>query len=166
MYVRLSACLFMCLFVCLWCDNSRMLQHIITKLDPDRDCVSLQKLIIFLGQRSNNKITRLKSRSNFLIAITLLILELEGGSKAPIVGNAFGYWGNLLNFRWHFPWKSCLGPQYLIKFENFEFFNIALVWHQIWKDNHKLSSKKYCWRCWRHPWRHSPASNLAFYIHV
>ena len=60
---------------------------------------SVQKPIVFLGQRSNNEVTRLKSASNFESAITPSIFELERRSKAPDVGNWTGYLDNLTNLR-------------------------------------------------------------------
>ena len=98
------------MFVCLLRDNSRKLQHI-TKLDTDKDHGSLQKPMFYLGHRSNNEVMTLKSRSNFEIAITPFIFKLQHRSMAQNVGNALGYWGNILNFRWHF-W-----PKFDIRYE-------------------------------------------------
>ena len=105
-YVPLTVCL----FVCLLRDNSRRLQHI-TKLDTNKDHGSVKKPMIYLGHRSNNEVMTLKSRSNFEIAITPLIFKLEHRSMAQNVGNALGYWGNILNFQWHF-W-----PKFYIRYK-------------------------------------------------
>ena len=49
-----SALSFVCLFACIFCDNSRTLQQIITKLYPYVYLGTVQKPIVFLGQKSNN----------------------------------------------------------------------------------------------------------------
>ena len=47
-------------------------------------------------------ITRSQNKSNFEIAISPSILELERRSKAQNVGNANGYLSGIFNFRYHF----------------------------------------------------------------
>ena len=45
-------------------------------------------------------------------------------------------------------------------FENFEIFNTASIWPQIWKDRPKLCQKIWWW--WRHRWRHRVASKFLY----
>ena len=127
-YVRLTVCYlpkfsilasmfvwrFVRLFVCphgpCGHDTGRTVWPIITKLDTNMDPWSGQKPIVFLGQRSNNWVTRSRNRSEFKIAITLSIFKLECRSKAQNVGHAPGFPDKVLNFRWHFRRKSSPQP--------------------------------------------------------
>ena len=65
---------------------------------------------------------RSKSRSNFEIAISLLIFELECRSKAQNVENWTGYLVVILNFRLDFRLTNSPGPQNGGHFKNFEKF--------------------------------------------
>ena len=92
----LSVCLSVRLFVCL--SGLRLLagyrsHHLTNHHQTWPKCVSWSSLepLYYLGQRSNNWVTRSKSRSIFKITITLLIFKLQRRSKAQNVGNALGY---------------------------------------------------------------------------
>ena len=69
-YVRLTVCLSVRLSVCLARDTGRNFLTIVAKLGPHMKSCTSKNPIVFLGQRSNNWVTRSKSRSNFVIAIT------------------------------------------------------------------------------------------------
>ena len=58
--------------------------------------------------------TRAKIMSNFRIAITPLILELERRSTAQNAGNDLGYLVNITYFLWHFSEKSELWSHYSV----------------------------------------------------
>ena len=60
----------------------------------------------FVGQRSNNEVTKSKRRSRLRIAITPLILKLERRSKVQNVGNCTGFLVIELNFRLDFRLQS------------------------------------------------------------
>ena len=76
-YVRLTVCLFVCLSVCVCCNTGRTVRQINTKLSPHMELGCEKGPIVFLGQRSNNYVTRSKNMSHFEIAIALSIFELE-----------------------------------------------------------------------------------------
>ena len=102
---------------------------------------SVQKFVVFQGQRSNKQVTRLKSRSSFKIAITSLIFELQCRSKARNVGNSMAYLVVWPKFRYNCRYKNSTWPQNGGHFEIFKIFQIGSFWHQIWKDRQKLSPK-------------------------
>ena len=97
--------------------------------------------MVFVGQKSHNQITRLKSRSNFEIAITRSIFELERRTKSQNVESGMAYLGVGLKFRYNFGFKNSPRPQYGGHFEDFEIFQIGSFWHLIWKDRPKLTQK-------------------------
>ena len=89
------------------------------------ECGPSQTCIVFVGHRSNNQVTRSKSRSNFEIAITPSIFKLERRAKFQNIGNDMAYLGVGLNFRYNFRFKRSPGPQNGGHFENFEILKIG-----------------------------------------
>ena len=63
--------------------------------------------------------------SNFEIAITPLIFELERRTKSQNVGNGMAYLAVGLSFRYNFRFKNAPQPQNGGYFENFEIFEIG-----------------------------------------
>ena len=68
---------------------------------------------------------RSKSRSNFEIAITSSIFELECRTKCQNVANGMAYLGVGLDIRYNFQFKRSPGPQNGGHFENFKIFQIG-----------------------------------------
>ena len=89
-----------CLSVCLERDTGRSFWLIVNKLGPYMECYTRQKPAVFLGQQSDNLVTRLKSRWYFKIVITPSNFKLERRSKAQNVGNCIGYPNDAIKFRW------------------------------------------------------------------
>ena len=112
---------------------------------------------------------RSKSRSNFEIAITPLIFELERRTKSQNVGNGLAYLSVWHNFRYNVRFKIAPEPRNGGHIENFEIFKIGSFWHKIWKEHHKILHKECFWCSWLHWWRHSVTSKCVpkcAYIHV
>ena len=86
-------------------------------------------------------VIRSQSRSNFEIAISPSIFELERRSKVQNVGNANGYLSGIFHFRYNFRQKSSSRAQNGGHFENFEISNTVPIWPQIWKDHLKFCQK-------------------------
>ena len=63
--------------------------------------------------------------SNFEIAITPLIFELESRTKSQNVGNGMAYLAVGLSFRYNFRFKNAPQCQNGSYFENFEIFEIG-----------------------------------------
>ena len=63
--------------------------------------------------------------SNFEIAITPLIFELERQTKSQNVGNGMAYLAVGLSFRYNIRFKNAPQPQNGAYFENFEIFEIG-----------------------------------------
>ena len=131
----------MSLFVCNFFDTGHSFWRII-KLKQIMYLCHVTMPIVFLGQGWNNWVTRSRRRSNFEIAITQSILKLDRWSKAQNSGKTLGYQCDILNFRRHLWRKSFLQPQNIVSFENFSIFNIASIWHQVWKDHMHVIQKK------------------------
>ena len=102
----LSVCLSVCLFVCNIHDTGRTVQAINTKLGTYMYLGSGYGCIVFGVYDVIDDVIRSKNRSNFKIAITPSIFELELRSKAQNVGYWTGYLGDIPNFRWHLWRKS------------------------------------------------------------
>ena len=79
--------------------------------------IGLQMLLV-KGQitRSRGK----KNRSNFEIAITPSIVELERRTKAQNVGDSMAYRGIILNFQYNFQFNRLLWPQNGVHLKNLE----------------------------------------------
>ena len=170
--LRLLFHLFVCLFVCPECcsqDTGRTVWPIITKLDPNMYLGKGYKPIYYVGQRSNNWVTRSKSRSNFEITVTPSIFELQRRSKAQNLGNAPGYQYSIPNFRWHSRRKNSPGPQNFVTFENFKILKISEGSINLTSDmeqSYANNPRKSISCSWRHQWRHIMTTKSAFYIHV
>ena len=95
----ISDCPFICLSVRNFFDTGHSFLYIFTKLDPSVYLCHVTMPIVFRGQRSNNEVTRSKSRSNFEIVITQSIFELELRSNAQNVGYWTGYLDDIPIFR-------------------------------------------------------------------
>ena len=141
-YVRLTVCLSVCLSVCLFVcnihDTGRTVQAINTKLGTYMYLGSGYGCIVFGVYDVIDDVIRSKNRSNFKIAITPSICELELRSKAQNVGYWTGYLGDIPNFRWHLWRKSWPRPQIFVSFKNFVIFNIAWIWQQVSKDSMQI----------------------------
>ena len=83
-------------------DTDRSCWKIITILGPHMKNGPTHRPVVYLGKKSNNLVTSLKSMSNIKSVINLLIFTLERRSKAQNIGNALGNSNSTLNFRWHF----------------------------------------------------------------
>ena len=125
-YVRLTVCLSVCLFVCLFVcnvnDTGRTVQAINTKLGTCMYLGSGYGCIVFGVHDVIDDVIRSKNRSNFEIAITPSIFELECRTKSQKIGNGMAYLGVGLNFRYNFRFKRSPWPQNGGHFENFEIF--------------------------------------------
>ena len=86
-------------------------------------------------------VSRWQSRSNFKIAISPSIFQLERQLKFQNIGNAHGYLADIFNFQYHFGQKSLSRPQNGGHFENFGILITASIAPQIWKDRPKLCNK-------------------------
>ena len=148
-YVRLTVCLFVCylpkfrrnlqvcssdgLFVCLFVcnvnDTGRTVQAINTKLGTCMYLGSGYGCIVFGVHDVIDDVIRSKNRSNFEIAITPSIFELECRTKSQKIGNGMAYRGVGLNFRYNFRFKRSPWPQNGGHFENFEIFKIGSFWY-------------------------------------
>ena len=137
-FVCLSVCLSVCLFVCNIHDTGRTVQAINTKLGTYIYLGSGYGCIVFGVYDVIDDVIRSKNRSNFKIAITPSIFELELRSKAQNVGYWTGYLGDIPNFRWHLWRKSSPRPQIFVSFKNFVIFNIAWIWQQVSKDSMQI----------------------------
>ena len=88
-YVRLTVCLSVCLFVCLFVcnihDTGRTVQAINTKLGTYMYLGSGYRCILFGVDDIIDDVIKFKNRSNFEIAITPSIFEIERWSKAQNV---------------------------------------------------------------------------------
>ena len=134
MFVWRFVCLFVCLFVTRYRSQFSANHH--------QTWFTSQNCIVFIGQRSNNWVTKSKSRSIIEIAITPLIFELKRRSRAQNVGNGMAYIDMGLHFPYNIRFKRSPGPQNGGHFENFAIFQIGPFRHQIWKDRQKLSRKR------------------------
>ena len=94
-----SVCLSVCLFVCNIHDTGRTVQAINTKLSTYMYLGSGYRCIVFGVDGVIDDVIRSKNRSNFEIAITPSIFELELRSKAQNVGYWTGYPDDISNFR-------------------------------------------------------------------
>ena len=74
--------------------------------------------------------------------LTLLISKLERRPKAQNVRHWTGYLVIMHNIQWHGWRKSSVWPQNFVSFENFVIFNVALIWHQKWKDHVRITQDK------------------------
>ena len=132
-YVRLTVCLSVCLFVCLFVcnvnDTGRTVQAINTKLGTCMYLGSGYGCIVFGVHDVIDDVIRSKNRSNFEIAITPSIFELECRTKSQKIGNGMAYLGVWFNFRFNFRIKRSPWPQNGGHFENFEIFKIGSFWH-------------------------------------
>ena len=122
LFVCLSVCLFVCLFVCNVNDTGRTVQAINTKLGTCMYLGSGYGCIVFGVHDVIDDVIRSKNRSNFEIAITPSIFELECRTKSQKIGNGMAYLGVGLNFRYNFRFKRSPWPQNGGHFENFELF--------------------------------------------
>ena len=104
-YVRLTVCLSVCLFVCNVNDTGRTVQAINTKLGTIMYLGSGYGCIVFGVHDVIDDVIRSKNRSNFEIAITPSIFELECRTKSQKIGNGMAYRGVGLNFRYNFRFK-------------------------------------------------------------
>ena len=104
-YVRLTVCLSVCLFVCNVNDTGRTVQAINTKLGTCMYLGSGYGCIVFGVHDVIDDVIRSKNRSNFEIAITPSIFELECRTKSQKIGNGMAYLGVGLNFRYNFRFK-------------------------------------------------------------
>ena len=108
-YVRLTVCLSVCLSVCLFVcnvnDTGRTVQAINTKLGTCMYLGSGYGCIVFGVHDVIDDVIRSKNRSNFEIAITPSIFELECRTKSQKIGNGMAYLGVGLNFRYNFRFK-------------------------------------------------------------
>ena len=105
LFVCLSVCLFVCLFVCNVNDTGRTVQAINTKLGTCMYLGSGYGCIVFGVHDVIDDVIRSKNRSNFEIAITPSIFELECRTKSQKIGNGMAYLGVGLNFRYNFRFK-------------------------------------------------------------
>ena len=115
-------CLSVCLFVCNVNDTGRTVQAINTKLGTCMYLGSGYGCIVFGVHDVIDDVIRSKNRSNFEIAITPSIFELECRTKSQKIGNGMAYLGVGLNFRYNFRFKRSPWPQNGGHFENFEIF--------------------------------------------
>ena len=97
--------LFVCLFVCNVNDTGRTVQAINTKLGTCMYLGSGYGCIVFGVHDVIDDVIRSKNRSNFEIAITPSIFELECRTKSQKIGNGMAYRGVGLNFRYNFRFK-------------------------------------------------------------
>ena len=111
-----------CLSVCNVNDTGRTVQAINTKLGTCMYLGSGYGCIVFGVHDVIDDVIRSKNRSNFEIAITPSIFELECRTKSQKIGNGMTYLGVGLNFRYNFRFKSSPGPQNGGHFEIFEIF--------------------------------------------
>ena len=144
-----SPCVFVCLFVCLCvcvclsrCLSGRFdyeglvphKQYFAGTLLGMSSCASyVPRTHDVIGD-----VTRSQNRSNFDIDISPSICELEHRSKAQNVANAHGYLSGIISGK-----KSLLRAQNGGHFENYEIFNTASIWPQIWKDRPKFCQEKH-----------------------
>ena len=131
MFVWWFVCLSVCLSVRNFFETGHSFLYIFTKLDSSMHLCRLTKPIVFLGQKSNNWVTRSKVGQIGQSAITPPVFKLERRSNAQNVGNWTGYLDDIPNFRWHLWRKRTHGPQIFVGFENFQnfvIFNIASIW--------------------------------------
>ena len=132
MFVWRFVCLSVCLFVCLFCnvnDTGRTVQAINTKLGTCMYLGSGYGCIVFGVHDVIDDVIRSKNRSNFEIAITPSIFELECRTKSQKIGNGMAYLGVGLNFRYNFRFKRSPWPENGGHFENFEIFKIGSFWY-------------------------------------
>ena len=120
--LRLPFHLSVCLFVCNVNDTGRTVQAINTKLGTCMYLGSGYGCIVFGVHDVIDDVIRSKNRSNFEIAITPSIFELECRTKSQKIGNGMAYLGVGLNFRYNFRFKRSPWPQNGGHFENFEIF--------------------------------------------
>ena len=118
-----------CLFVCNVNDTGRTVQAINTKLGTCMYLGSGYGCIVFGVHDVIDDVIRSKNRSNFEIAITPSIFELECRTKSQKIGNGMAYRGVGLNFRYNFRFKRSPWPQNGGHFENFEIFKIGSFWY-------------------------------------
>ena len=103
--LRLPFHLSVCLFVCNVNDTGRTVQAINTKLGTCMYLGSGYGCIVFGVHDVIDDVIRSKNRSNFEIAITPSIFELECRTKSQKIGNGMAYLGVGLNFRYNFRFK-------------------------------------------------------------
>ena len=112
----------MCLFVCNIHDTGRTVQAINTKLGTYMELASGYQCILFGVDDVIDDVIRSKSKSNFEIAITPSIFELERRTKSQNIGNGMACLDVGFNFRYNFRFKRSPQPQNGGHFENFEIF--------------------------------------------
>ena len=86
-------------------------------------------------------VTRLQNRSNFESDISPSIFELERWSKAQMSEMLMAIFLVYSTFGITSGKKSLSRVQNGGQFENFEIFNTASIWPQIWKDRPKICQK-------------------------
>ena len=94
-----------CLSVCLFHDTVHIVTAINTKLGTHMELASGYRCILFGVDDVTDDVTGLKSKSNFEIAINLLIFQIERRSKAGNIGTSMTYLDILLNCRYNFRFK-------------------------------------------------------------
>ena len=121
-------CPFVCLSVCFVSATCQSFDQSLLNLVHICSLVLETLPIHFVIQRSNNHVRGSKSKSNFEIAITPSIFELECWSKAQNVGNVLGYLVDIINFRWHLQRKGSLVTQNFVSFENLRNIQHCFNW--------------------------------------
>ena len=104
---NLQVCSFNGLSVCVHIDTGRSFWPINTKFGAHMESGPWHRLILFIGQKSNNKVTRSKSRSKFKIIITPPIFKLERQN----IGISMAYLGVGPMFWYNFRFERLPGPQ-------------------------------------------------------
>ena len=105
MFVWRFVCLSVCLSVCNVDDTGHTVKAINTKLYTYMYLGSGYMCILFGVYDVIDDVIRSKNRSNFEIAITPSIFELECRTKSQKIGNGMAYCGVGLNFRYNFRFK-------------------------------------------------------------
>ena len=128
MFVWRFVCLSVCLSVCNVDDTGRTVKAINTKLGTYMYLGSGYMCVVLGVDDVIDDVIRFTNRSNFEIAITPSIFELESRTKSNNIGNDMAYLGVWLNFRYNFRFKRSPWPQNGGHFENFEIFKIGSFW--------------------------------------
>ena len=158
----ISDCPFICLFVFL----SVRFTILVSPFDQSTPNVAHIYLgsgymcMIFRVDDIIAEVTRSKNRSDFEIAITSLICELERRSKAQSVGHTLGYPDNVLNLWWHFRRETSLRPYNFLILKILEIecsFNLT---SNMERSSQIIQEQLFLWR-WCHGWRHRETSDLS-----
>ena len=125
----------------------------------------MQKPIVFLGWRSNNKVTRSKSWSNWKIAITRLIFNVQRRKAYWHNLWAIGHFSNALQFwfRFRYEYQQRRHPALFLQLNGT--YMVASIWLQIWNLRGKLCQMQQFLCLWRHCWRLSRSSKWPLFIH-